>query len=82
MFELPDYQLIAKGKYYSNHRGLLLYVHNDYSWEPITIKEDTTGWENFFIKIKHKSPGSKVNIIEIRKKEILFNIICVITISI
>ena len=61
MFELPDYQLIAKGKYYSNHGGLLLYVHNDYSWEPITIKEDTTRWENLFIKIKHKSPGSKVN---------------------
>ena len=63
LFELPDYQLIAKGKYCSNHGGLLLYVHNDYSWEPITIKEDTTGWENLFIKIKHKSPGSKVNII-------------------
>ena len=63
MFELPDYQLISKGKYCSNHGGLLLYVRNDYSWEPITIKEDTTGWENMFIKIKHKSPGLKVNII-------------------
>ena len=43
LFELPDYQLIAKGKYCSNHGGLPLYVHNDYSWEHITIKEDTTG---------------------------------------
>ena len=43
MFELPDYQLISKGKYCSNHGGLLMYVHNDYYWEPITIKEGTTG---------------------------------------
>ena len=63
MFKLPDYQLVSKGKYCSNHGGLLLYVQNDYSWEPITIKEDTTGWENIFIKINHKSPVSKVNII-------------------
>ena len=63
MFELPDYQLISKGKYCSNHGGLLMYVHNDYYWEPITIKEGTTGWENLFIKIRNKSPGSKTNII-------------------
>ena len=63
MFELPDYQLISKGKYCSNHGGLLIYVHNDYYCEPLTIKEGTTGWENLFIKIRHKSPGSKANII-------------------
>ena len=63
IFELPDYQLISKGKYYSNHEGLLIYVHNDYYCEPITIKEGTTGWENLFIKIRHNSPGSKTNMI-------------------
>ena len=46
-----------------HYQIIVYYVHNDYSCEPITIKEDTTGWENLFIKIKHKSPGSKVNII-------------------
>ena len=46
-----------------NHGGLLIYVHNDYYCEPLTIKEGTTGWENLFIKIRHKSPGSKANII-------------------
>ena len=63
MFELPDYQLISKGKYWSKHGRLLMYVHNDYYWEPITIKEGTTGWENLFSKIRNKSPGSKTNII-------------------
>ena len=63
MFELPDYQLISKGKYCSNHGGLLIYVHNDYYCEPITIKEDTIGWENLFVKVRHKSTGSKANII-------------------
>ena len=51
MFELPDYQLISKGKYCSNHGGLLIYVHNDYYCEPLTIKEGTTGWENFLSKL-------------------------------
>ena len=63
LLELPEYQLISKGKYCSNHGGLLIYVHNDYLWAPIIIREQTTGWENLFIKVKHKSPGSKNTII-------------------
>ena len=63
MFELPDYQLISKGKYSSNHGGPLIYVHNDYYCELITIKEGNIGWQNLFIKVRHKSPGSKANII-------------------
>ena len=60
MLELPEYQLISKGKYCSNQGGFLIYVHNDL---PIIIKEQTTGWENLFIKVKYKSPGSKNTII-------------------
>ena len=30
LLKLPEYQLISKGKYCSNHGGLLIYVHNDY----------------------------------------------------
>ena len=63
MFEFSDYQLISKGKYCSNHEGLLIYAHSDYYCEPSTIKEGTTGWENLFIKIRHNSPGSKANMI-------------------
>ena len=63
LFELHSYQLVSKGKYCSNHGGLLIYVHNDFLWEPLDIRENTTGWENLFIKIRHKSLGSKSYII-------------------
>ena len=63
LFELHSYQLVSKGKYCSNHGGLLIYVHNDFLWEPLDIRESTTGWENLFIKIRHKSLGSKPYII-------------------
>ena len=63
LFELHSYQLVSKGKYCSNHGGLLIYVHNDFLWEPLDIRENTTGWENLFIKIRHKSLGSKPYII-------------------
>ena len=63
LFKLPSYQLVSKGKYCSNHGGLLIYVHNDFLWEPLKIRENTTGWENLFIKIKHKSLRSKPYII-------------------
>ena len=63
LFELHSYQLVSKGKYCSNHGGLLIYVNNDFLWEPLDIRENTTGWENLFIKIRHKSLGSKSYII-------------------
>ena len=41
LFELPSYQLVSKEKYCSNHGGLLIYVHNDFLWEPLRIRENT-----------------------------------------
>ena len=58
LFELPSYQLVSKRKYCSNHGGLLgllIYVHNDFLWEPLEIGENTTGWENLLIKLRQKS---------------------------
>ena len=63
MFEPPDYQLISKGKYCSNHGELLTYVIMNTTVNIITIKDGTAGWENLFIKVCHKSPTSKANII-------------------
>ena len=37
LFELHSYRLVSKGKYCSNHGGLLIYVHNDFLWEPLGI---------------------------------------------
>ena len=63
VFELPNYQLITKGKYCSGHGGLFTYVHNDFQCEIMKLKEITTDWENLFIKIKQKSNSAKKFII-------------------
>ena len=55
MFELPNYQLIPRGKYCSNHGGLFTYGHADFHWEPMEIKEYSSGWENVLVKIQRKS---------------------------
>ena len=59
VFELPNYQLITKGKYCSGHGGLFTYVHNDFQCEIMKLKEITTDWENLFITIKQKSNSAK-----------------------
>ena len=63
LFDLPNYQLISRGKYCSNHGGLITYIHNDFNWEPVSIKDQTTGWENLLVKISHNSQNSKKYII-------------------
>ena len=63
MFELPNYQLISRGKYCSNHGGLFTYVHDDFHWETMEIKEYSSGWENLFVKIQRKSKNSKKYIV-------------------
>ena len=63
LYDLPNYQLISRGKYCSNHGGLITYVHNDYNWEPLNVKDQTTGWENLFVKITHRSQNTKKYII-------------------
>ena len=59
LYRLNNYNLISKGKYVSEHGGLLIY--------PYDILEDiighTTGWEQLFLKIRHKDPNSKKYII-------------------
>ena len=63
LFALPNYQLISRGKYCSNHGGLITYIHNDFNWEPVSMKDQTTGCENLFIQISYNSQNSKKNII-------------------
>ena len=54
----------VKGKYVSEHGGLLIYLHVDFEYD---ILEDiighTTGWEQLFLKIRHEDPNSKKYII-------------------
>ena len=43
LFDLPNYELISRGKYCSNHGGLITYIHNDFNWQPVSIEDQTTG---------------------------------------
>ena len=63
LYDLPNYQLISRGKYCSNHGGLITYAHNNYNWEPLNVKDQTTGWENLFVKITHRSQNTKKYVI-------------------
>ena len=42
LYDLPNYQLISRSKYCSNHEGLITNAHNDYNWEPLNVKDQTT----------------------------------------
>ena len=63
LYDLPNYQLISRGKYCSNHGGLITYVRNDDNWEHLNVKDQTTGWENLFLKITHRTQNTKKYII-------------------
>ena len=63
MFELPNYQLISRGKYCSNHGGLFTYVHDVFRWEPMEIKEYSSGWEN--LKFNENKKIQKNTLLEI-----------------
>ena len=64
LYQLDSYNLISKSKYSSEHGGLLIYVHTDFEYDPLSgIEQRTTSWEQLFVKIRHKSPNSKQYII-------------------
>ena len=51
MFHISDYTISAKGKYISQHGGLLTYVHNSYIYEDIIIPIQSNIWEGQFLKL-------------------------------
>ena len=64
LYRLNNYNLISKGKYVSEHGGLLIYLHVDFEYDILEgIIGHTTGWEQLFLKIRHKDPNSKKYII-------------------
>ena len=54
ILELRDYNMISKGKHCSGQGGLIIYVHDDFDYELFNVYENSTGWENLFIKIHDK----------------------------
>ena len=39
---------------------VLIYVHTDFEYESLSgFEQRTAGWEQLFVKIRHKNPNSK-----------------------
>ena len=59
VFELEDYSCIARGKYCSEHGGLITYVHKKYDFTLYTIPVQSNIWEGLFISILNNKKNSK-----------------------
>ena len=59
LYQLPNYKLFHKGKQCSSHRGLFIYVHEEFNVEPANIAFNSTRWEGFCLKITQTRPYVK-----------------------
>ena len=57
---IPGYHLISKGKQVSGHGGLLVYLHDSFTYTVKNIKITSTRWEGQFIDIKHNRLKHKI----------------------
>ena len=60
MFHISDYTCSAKGKYISQHGGLLTYVDNSYIYEDIIIPIQSSIWEGQFLKLHSNDNGKNL----------------------
>ena len=68
LFDLPNYQLISRGKYFSNHGGLITNLHNDLClrsnhWmeKLIKISHNSQNYKNYIIGNIYRLPSETVN---------------------
>ena len=69
-FDLNDYQLISDGMYFSNARGLIIYVDNNVNFKHVDISREISDsyetkrcWGTLYIEIKRISTNYKTHII-------------------
>ena len=63
LYNLYNYKLIHQGQRCCPHGGLVIYVHEQFSFMDSEIHQTTTGWEYLCIQISHNSPYSKKHMI-------------------
>ena len=59
LFEIQGYNLISAGKYCSPHRGLIIYLREDYNFEIFNLHPQSMIWDGLFIEINGKALGRK-----------------------
>ena len=58
-FHLADYELLFTTEKSCGHGALMIYVHNQFSANPLDINENIHGWERQCIELSNKSRNSK-----------------------
>ena len=53
-FHLPGYELLFTTEKSCGHGGLMTYVHNQFSANPLDINENIHGWERQCIELSKK----------------------------
>ena len=50
-YQIQNYTCISQGKHCSQHGGLLIYLHNNYTFEYFKLPFKSDTWEGLFIRI-------------------------------
>ena len=51
LLEIPGYNIITQGKICSRKGGLIIYLHENYSYDKLNIYDTSEIWEGLFIEI-------------------------------
>ena len=62
LLQLRNYQCIYQGKHCSHHGGLMIYLHNKYSYSIHIKPEQSDLWEGLFIRIDNQGNGKNIDI--------------------
>ena len=65
LFQIPNYEIIPLGAKCSTHSGLVIYVHQKYSFKIRELYKATKVWEGIFIDIYHDSLLKKITLCNI-----------------
>ena len=61
-FEIPGYQIIEQGRICSAHGGLLIYLHESFSFNVNTLYSQSDLWEGIFIDITSERMKKKLTL--------------------
>ena len=65
LFQIPGYTLVAQGTQISQHGGLAIYLHNNFTFNIFPIHEKSDTWEGLILKVYPTNNGKNIYIFNI-----------------
>ena len=62
LFQINHYQCISKGKSFSKHGGLIIYLHEKYDYSISLQPEISVLWEGLFTKVRNPVTNKNIEI--------------------